>query len=466
MPEHDDLQIDPPYDDEDEGSIIRYAGRLTGRTLGELVHGGEAIIGGLHTKGSFGMALEREYFLIPNNSRAEPDFVKVGLELKVAPMKDTKDGLVSKERMVLGIIDYNEVPEKGFDIFLGKNSHILMVFYHWVPDTDIHEYRVLKVVDWRPTKEELRLIRSDWDIIEGYIMRGEAELLSERHTMYLAANVKGVGHDSDYRSQPFSDVPAKQRSLSFKVSFMNMIYCSHADVNDVAIDDGYDTIFKEEWPEQQSFEDYVSHRLDRFVGMSCREIERALGLELCSKAKNYYHILTLAMFGVFGKRHIREFEEAGISLKTIRLRADGRSKESMSFPAFKYEEIVEQTWETSDFLSQIDHKFFSPVFQFPTRVVKGVNRKELIFRGGFIWQIPDGDFETIRDVWEDTRQKVLDDRIGDFVKRGEGRISHVRPHGKNSSDTYPYKGKEYTKRCFWLNDTYIARMAKENLDLP
>lgn len=459
-----------PYDDSDLGSILRYAGRLTGRTLEELESGGEIVIGDVHSKGRFGQIVEEDYFHIPNNSLPEPDFRKVGMELKVAPMRDNGKELVSKERMVLGIINYDEVPEKGFDTFLEKGSHILIVFYHWTEDTDVHSYRILKVVDWRPTDEELRLIREDWEVIEGYIMRGEADLLSERQTKYLAANTKGAGHGRDLRSQPFSDRPAKQRSLSFKVPFMTALYRSHPDVNEILIDqpakgaeDGEDTIFKDTWSEELTFEEYVLARLDRFVGKSCQDIERMLGVDLNPSSKQYYYSLTLAMLGIRGRNRVKEFVEAGIAIKTVRVRLDGKPKESMSFPAFKYEELVDQTWETSDFRSQIDHEFFIPVFQFNTRTPEDEGRKELTFRGAFFWYVPDKDFDVIRQVWEDTRDKVDRGDFDHFVKSSDGRIAHVRPHGKNKMDTFPFRGGHYTKRCFWLNDSYIRGVISENL---
>lgn len=459
-----------PYDDSDLGSILRYAGRLTGRTLEELESGGEIVIGDVHSKGRFGQIVEEDYFHIPNNSLPEPDFRKVGMELKVAPMRDNGKELVSKERMVLGIINYDEVPEKGFDTFLEKGSHILIVFYHWTEDTDVHSYRILKVVDWRPTDEELRLIREDWEVIEGYIMRGEADLLSERQTKYLAANTKGAGHGRDLRSQPFSDRPAKQRSLSFKVPFMTALYRSHPDVNEILIDqpakgaeDGEDTIFKDTWSEELTFEEYVLARLDRFVGRSCQEIERMLGVDLNPSSKQYYYSLTLAMLGIRGRNRVKEFDEAGIAIKTVRIRLDGKPKESMSFPAFKYEELVDQTWETSDFRSQIDREFFIPVFQFNTRTPEDEGRKELTFRGAFFWYVPDRDFKVIEQVWEDTRDKVDRGDFDHFVKSSDGRIAHVRPHGKNKMDTFPFRGGHYTKRCFWLNDSYIRGVISENL---
>ncbi len=460
-----------PYDEHDLESILRYAGRLTGRTLGDFVETEDLIIGDVRSKGKFGQIVESEFFMIPNNNFGEPDFREVGLELKVAPMKGGKDSLVSKERLVLGIIDYDEIPSRGFDMFLHKGSHILIVFYQWSEETDILSYPILKVVDWRPTEEELRLIREDWDVIEGYVLRGEAEKLSERHTKYLAANTKGTGHDSDLRSQPFSDVPAKQRSLSFKAPFMTALFHSHHDVNELFVDAPRDTdieympdsVIDGTWTEGQTFEDYVESKLERFVGRTCIEIERMLGVEI-NESKQYYHTLTLAMFGVQGKKRIKEFDQARILIKTVRIKKNGRPKESMSFPTFRYGDIVNQTWETSDFHDQIDREFFMPVFQFNTDNPRDEGRKDLTFIGAFFWYVPDGDFDVIRDVWEETRDQIDRMDFDHFIGSSQGRIAHVRPHGRNKDDTYPFRGGRYTKRSFWFNDNYIRTVVRDGLD--
>lgn len=462
-------KLDPymPYDKTDEESILRRAAKLTGNTLNQLIEYGEEVIGGTSTKGIFGQVVEEGYFLIENNNSPLPDFQDAGIELKVTPMKRNGKGLVSKERLILGIINYDEVPERHFNIFLDKDSHILIVFYLWEENKDIYDYEFLKVVDWSPTPEELRMIKEDWDVIEGYIMRGEAHLLSERHTKYLAACTKGAGHGKDMRSQPFSEELAKQRALSFKASFMTELFNSHPDVGELILDSvpEYDlsSILHGDWSIGETFEEHVVHIFDRFVGMSCIDIERSLGIELKDTSKQYYYMLTLAMMGVTKKHRVKEFDEAGIAIKTIRLKTNGRPKESMSFPAFKYEEIVEQTWETSDFYSQIDCEFFFPVFQFNSDDPTKEGRKELRFKGAFFWYVPDDDFVIIEKVWEDTKQKVLEERFDDFVKSSDGRISHVRPHGRDSNDTYPYKGKDIVKKSFWFNDTYIRDVVRKHL---
>jgi hypothetical protein len=75
-------------------------------------------------------------------------------------------------------------------------------------------------------------------------------------------------------------------------------------------------------------------------------------------------------------------------------------------------------------------------------------------------------------VWEQTKSIVQKGKIVREVKNGIrytnfpnktfNHVSHVRPHATNAADTYPLptkdkltKAKEYTKHCFWLNNTYV-----------
>jgi hypothetical protein len=53
-------------------------------------------------------------------------------------------------------------------------------------------------------------------------------------------------------------------------------------------------------------------------------------------------------------------------------------------------------------------------------------------------------------------------RYTNFPNKTFNSVSHVRPHASNANDTFqlPTKDKltsanEYTKHCFWLNNTYV-----------
>ena len=88
----------------------------------------------------------------------------------------------------------------------------------------------------------------------------------------------------------------------------------------------------------------------------------------------------------------------------------------------------------------------------------------MTFKGSFFWIVPDEDLDVIKDVWEDTKSKVIEERFDEFIKSSDGRISHVRPHGRNSKDTYPYKGTDYVKKGFWLNMSYLRDVIYRELN--
>jgi hypothetical protein len=53
-------------------------------------------------------------------------------------------------------------------------------------------------------------------------------------------------------------------------------------------------------------------------------------------------------------------------------------------------------------------------------------------------------------------------RYTNFPNKSFNPVSHVRPHATNAADAYPLptmdkltNANEYTKHCFWLNNTYI-----------
>ena len=61
-------------------------------------------------KGGLGEIIEERYFHYQSNNDARPDFDKAGVELKVTPYKQNKNGSFSaKERLILTMIDYFKV---------------------------------------------------------------------------------------------------------------------------------------------------------------------------------------------------------------------------------------------------------------------------------------------------------------------------------------------------------------------
>jgi DNA mismatch repair protein MutH len=103
--------------------------------------------------------------------------------------------------------------------------------------------------------------------------------------------------------------------------------------------------------------------------------------------------------------------------------------------------------------------------------------EKLILRKVKFWNMPFLDLSEVEKVWLKTKQIVLNGeivketkinkkgqeiRFTNFPNKKYSSVSHVRPHATNSFDTYTLptidkftKKNEYTKHCFWLNNTYV-----------
>ena len=88
------------------------------------------------------------------------------------------------------------------------------------------------------------------------------------------------------------------------------------------------------------------------------------------------------------------------------------------------------------------------------------------------WNMSYSDRNEAKAVWTNTKEivskgiivkEIIDGRrFTNFPNKKFNRISHVRPHAADAEDTYPLpvadkltNALEYTKHCFWLNNTYV-----------
>lgn len=453
------------FDENSADSIIKFAKKLKNQTLRQAC-GSEIEKHGYKGKGNFGQILEKFFFGYEPNSDAEPDFKEAGIELKSSPLKILRNGnFRSKERLVLNIINYLEVYKEEFETssFWKKNAHLLLVFYLHESDLDLLDY-LIKVVDsWQYPKEDLKIIKQDWEFINQKIKDGKAHELSEGDTFYLGACTKGSTALKSFRNQPFNKEKAKQRAYSLKQGYVNHIIASIAQEGTEV----FGKIIKqpEVLEEVISIERIIILKFHSFYGKSSEQIEKELHLELNRKAKSYFANLTNAILGIELGQKIEEFAKADIQVKTIRLKENDLPKEDISFPTFEYEKLIETDWEDSDFKNILESKFFFVFYQF--------EGEKLILRKVKFWNMPYADVQDAKNVWKKMVETVSKGEIVKevtesgirktyFPKKSEHKISHVRPHARNAADVYvlpvPDKLtglKVYTKHCFWLNASYV-----------
>ena len=456
-----------PYNKNDKSSIIKYAKKLVNKTLREVCK--EELFENERNKGGFGQLVERFYFFYEPNSDNSADFKEVGLELKTSPIKKLKrQDYVSKERLVLNIINYLEIVKQDFEnsSFLIKNKNLLLIFYFYETEKKVIDFKIDIVDEWEFSKIDLEIIKKDWNTIYQKVKAGKAHELSEGDTLYLGACTKG-SKGGNLREQPYSKILAKQRAFSLKQGYVNHIIATLSGKSKL----NYGKLIPSlEIAKNNSLEDIVLEKFEKYYNKSIDEIQNKLNISLNEKSKNFYANLTKAILGIELENHIEEFEKAGIIIKTVRLKENNFPKEDISFPAFKFEDILKENWENSQFKNILEQKFLFIFLKYDANQDLKLNKIKF-------WNMPQSDIKKVREMWLKTKciirngdivkeikfdKNIKEKRITNFPNKKFNSISHVRPHAINSADTYPLpkldkvtNSKEYTKQSFWLNASYV-----------
>ena len=450
------------YNENSIDSIMEYAQGLIGKTFGEIDTNER--LGANKGKGNLGQIVEESYFGYDINSRAEADFADVGVELKVTPFKVNKNKTISaKERLVLNIINYMEEYDKSFyeSSFWQKNNKILLVFYQWKKELEKKDYTVKDIMLHEFSEEDLIVIKEDWKIIINKIKQGKAHEISEGDTNYLAACPKGA-NKSSVRQQPFSDKLAMQRAYSLKSSYMTSLLRKRLGVEDKEVV----SILK---GTKMTIEQLLESKFKKFYGKSiddiCKELDINIYTESGKLPKNYVQMLVSRILGLTTNdlNKIEEFSKANIKFKTVRIEKNGKIKQHMSFPTFKYKEIIKEDWYNSSLRNLFEEqKYLFVVFKYDEN---NTLRLEKIM----LWNMPINVLDTyVKDTWEET-VRVIKEGVKIEIKGKKkydnlpgpkfNGICHTRPHAANSEDTYELPdSRKLVKKCFWLDKDYILNI--------
>ena len=458
------------YDETDPISIETYAKQLIGKTFADVCKQDDitkAMVVREATnyevkhenkkrKGGLGELIEERFFHYQTNNDARPDFDKAGVELKVTPYKQNKNGtLVAKERLILTMIDYFSVVDETFEDshMWQKTRLILLVYYLYRQEIKNRlNYRIGYVKLFAPPEQDIKIIEHDFEVIVEKIKNGKAHELSEGDTLYLGAAPKATT-SKDRRKQPFSAELAKPRAFALKNSYMTYVLNNYI----IPGKNTYEPIIKDKI--EGSFEDYVVRKINHYCDWTVTDLCNSFHVEYQKTTKNLEAMLAYRILGIKGN-HAEEFEKANVVVKTIRIESSNTIKQHMSFPNFKFKELTEENWDDSTFGNYLREARFLFV------VYKYNQQGELRLKGCQFWNIPYDDLENnVKLVWEKT-QKVLREGLeierrngknyNNFPKSTENPVCHVRPHAQNSKDTYELPdGRQYPKQCFWLNNSYI-----------
>lgn len=415
------------------------------------------------TKGAVGLIIEENILGYTVGTLKKPDIEHLGVEIKSTPVIKNKSGYVSKERLVLGIINYCEENWNEFEqsSFWAKNKKLLITFYEYKREIERSKFKILGSIIYEYPEIDFQIILNDWKNIAKKVKSGLAHELSESDGVYLGACTKGA-NSSIVQNQPESDTKAKQRAYSLKKSYMTTVF------RDYVLGSKTDEkIIRDiRHIEGKSLEEFIIDCFKPYYGKTKSELITKFGLEKSkdSKAINALIIREILKISVNAEK-TDEFKKAAIMSKTIRVEYDGSIKEHMSFPTFKFTEIMKQDWETSDLNEMLSEtRFMFIIFKRESNTGDHKLNKVLF------WSMPEEDIVECKKVWDKTIQ-IIDEGVVITKKENkklnnlpgitESAVLHVRPHARDGNDTYELPdGRQLTKQSFWLNNNYVSKIIK------
>lgn len=436
----------------------------------------------MKSKGQYGNYIEKYFYGYKPNSDSGADFEKIGVELKVTPFKVNKNGSISaKERLVLTILNYKEENLEDFYAthLWEKCSKILLLFYNGlIPNQTLADYIIEKIFLYEWFEEDMAVILEDYKRITQKIKDGRAHELSESDGNYLSTCTKGTGGGKDFRDQPFSDEPAKQRAWELKSSYMTYLIN-----NKIFNQSEQESVVTTARGEKKSFTQIISDKILAYKGMAEAELYQKFNVNPKAKGKNSSLIKTI--LGLTGDlEKTQEFQKANMNLRVIRVDKNGLPKEDSPFKTYNFQELVDiEEWEESHPYLEIYNKRFLFV------VFKEVAPKEFVLDNIKFWGFPDRQLDEVQRVWQETRQILKDgvqltqdgNRIStNFPQSKVNQVLFTKIHAQNTlyelkpgefvgkgklsdTDVLP-DGRHITKHSFWMPKKFLKEVLEGKWD--
>lgn len=457
------LESTLPYDITCATSIFEYSKGLLGKTLRDFVWEDYKPKKG---KGSLGQMVENIFFLLETNNYAGADFSEAGMELKCTPLKKSKqDDYLIKERLVCNMINYCEVVKEDFEHshFYLKCQLMLLLFYLHQSNTDNLDLDFVFSVLWKLPEKDLLIIRHDYEVILDKIKQGKAHEISEGDTMYLGACRKGQKGDS-LMEQPYnSNVGAPRRAFSLKMAYMRTIldYVVQSGNNAVSNVAGIKSeLVSTKDLKNKSFDDILLSRFKPYFHLSYKKIAKRKNVDISNNPKNKLAMIANAI-AVSDKcanvNRSEEFIKAGLTMKTIRVQANGVIKEAMSFENIDYIEVA----ECEEWIDSRLYELFSSRFMFVVFKEQNAGKEDYVLDDVFFWTMPQEDLNFAEEYWNHIKKNILDDHISEqyWWKGADKKKFHVRPKAQKASDLAPTpNGKLAKKFCYWFNNDYVREI--------
>ena len=452
-----------PYDKTSAKSIFDYSKGLLGNTLRDFVWDEYDVRKG---KGSLGQMVENIYFYLETNSNPSSDFSEAGMELKCTPLKKSKqDDFLIKERLVCNMINYCDVVKDDFEHshFYIKCRLMLLLFYLHQTNCDNLDLEFIFSVLWKLPEKDLLIIKNDYNVIIEKIKQGKAHELSEGDTMYLGACRKGQKGESLMKQPYNADVDAPRRAFSLKMAYMRTVlnYVVDSGKNaDSNVEGMKSELVSTKALRTHSFDEILLSRFKPFLKMSFEKIAKRKNVDISSNPKNKFAMAANAIAASTKCANVNrseEFLKAGLTMKTIRVQANGIIKEAMSFENIDYIEVA----ECDEWIDSRLYELYSSRFMFVVFKEQNAGKDDYVLDDVFFWTMPQQDLEWAEVYWNHIKENVLANHISEeyWWKGADKKKFHVRPKAQKATDLAPTLDERGAKKfCYWFNNDYVREI--------
>jgi len=396
----------------------------------------------------------------------------------VIPLIQQRKKVAVKERTKVCSIHYPSLVKEEWQTSHAKKKLNKILFIYYLYDKEKLEDSLIKKVElWELAKDKSEIIiQDDWQKTKQKVLKGFAHQLSEKGFKILSPARSGSGgvdkngEQKDLVFQPNTTYQKKalKRAFTLKQSFTNQLW---REINSVA----YESILEHlNIKNMDEFEDKVLQALWRFEGKSVAELSEIFEIKIPNGKNQVATIIKKAIGFKNVNAKIKEFEQLGIAVKTIKVHPkESMPIEGVSFSTMKLQEFEEESYDASVLKSYLEKILFIPVYHYG----KELNEKRL--GKAFFW-VPSKEQEhVIQQEWQMYQKEVQSGRcrvekvvnkskrgykeVSQLSKESQTQIIHMRPHARDANDRdSDSHGNSIVKQCFWLNKKFLQKLIQEN----
>lgn len=388
---------------------------------------------------------EADLIVVDGSERIKTELKSTGMVVNSTPA----DHYVAKEPMSITAVGIYDIAEQEFSTshFWAKLEHMLLVYYLYAADHPVspYEYRnfPVKGYEFHAFDEgEVETLRQDWEHVRALAARVVSHHPSPRTKGWREAVKQEYidVHGELRRVLSYIDLAPKfPPRFRLKKPVVSTMIARHF---------GYHL---EQLPGRYTVVSDIDKKCQEltalYKGKTISELAHDFGISLFSKTgtekKAIAEEIVIAMFGGTSKKlnQIELFSRFGIVAKSVALTSAGSKTEDMKLFHIDFTEMAQTTLLEEDgtvrpfvfedsalYTYFADHEFLCILFEEPAKAIQKdgsgkkadrphsladntfVGFKRLVFSDAFI-------DTTVRDLWSDTRNKILGGTLRDVAKR-------------------------------------------------